>query len=47
VIPVGKDKIKYYVMAADSNNDEYQFSVTIDPNKTLKYNISIDPSDKQ
>lgn len=47
VIPVGKDKIKYYVMAADENNDEYQFSVTIDPNKTLKYNISIDPSDKQ
>jgi hypothetical protein len=47
VIPVGKDKIKYYVMAADENNDEYQFSVTIDPGKNMKYDISIDPSDKQ
>jgi hypothetical protein len=47
VIPVGKDKIKYFVMAADANNDEYQFSVTIDPNKNMKYDISIDPSDKQ
>lgn len=47
VIPVGTKKIKYFVMAADENNDEYQFSITLDPGKTLKYSVSVDPSDMQ
>jgi hypothetical protein len=47
VIPVGKDKVKYYVMAADADNNEYQFSITLDANKTKTYSVSVDPSDMQ
>jgi hypothetical protein len=47
VIPVGEDKVKYYVMAADEDNDEYQFSFTIDPAKKTEYKFTIDESDMQ
>jgi hypothetical protein len=47
VIPVGKDKVKYYVMAADADNNEYQFSLTLDANKAKTYTVSVDPSDMQ
>lgn len=46
VIPVGKDKVKYYILAADENNDEYQFSITLDSSKK-NVSFSVDPSDKQ
>jgi len=46
VIPVGKDKVKYYVMAADENNDEYQFSITLD-SKSKNVKFSVDPGDMQ
>ena len=46
-IPATKDVIKYYLMAADENNDEYQFSFTLNPAKSMDYSFSVDPSDKQ
>jgi len=31
---VGTDKVKYNLMAVDENNDEYQFDMSLDPNKS-------------
>ncbi len=45
VIPIGKDKVTYNLMAADENNDEYVFDVKIDPKKGTSFNVSIEPED--
>jgi hypothetical protein len=46
VIPIGKNKVKYNLMAVDENNDEYSFNLTLDPGKASKeFNWSIDASD--
>ncbi len=47
VIPVGKDEVTYYLMAADENNDEYQFSIKLNPGKTMEYTVSIEEADMQ
>ncbi len=47
VLPVGKDKVKYNLMAVDENNDEYSFNITIDPRTKKEFNWSIDASDLQ
>ena len=45
VLAVGKDKVKYNLMAVDENNDEYKFNMTIDPTKKKEFSWSIDPGD--
>jgi len=47
VIPIGKDKVKYYVMAVDEDDDEYQFSVTLDPSRSSAVNVAVEPGDMQ
>ena len=45
VIPIGKDKVTYNLMAADENNDEYVFDLTIDPAKGKDFTASIEAED--
>ena len=45
VIPIGKDKVTYNLMAADENNDEYVFDLTIDPAKGKDFKASIEAQD--
>ncbi len=46
VIPIGKNKTKYNLMAVDENNDEYSFNLTLDPAKASKdFTWSIEASD--
>jgi hypothetical protein len=45
VIPVGKEKVTYNLMAADENNDEYVFDLSIDPAKGKDFKASIDAED--
>jgi hypothetical protein len=46
VVPIGKDKVKYNLMAVDENNDTYKFNITLDPAKTSKeFNWAIEESD--
>lgn len=45
VLAVGKDKVKYNLMAVDENNDEYKFNMTIDPAAKKEFSWSIDPED--
>ena len=47
VIPVGKDKVKYNLMAADEYADEYSFDLTLDPKKGYELSVSIEESDLQ
>jgi hypothetical protein len=47
VIPVGKDKVKYNLMAADEYDDEYSFDLTLDPKKGYELSVSIEESDLQ
>ena len=47
VVPVGKKKVKYNLMAVDDNNREYSFDVTIDPKKGDEFDISVDEGDLQ
>jgi hypothetical protein len=45
VLAVGKEKVKYNLMAVDENNDEYEFNMTIDPKAKKEFTWSIDPAD--
>jgi hypothetical protein len=45
VIPVGKNKVTYNLMAVDEDNDEYQFDITLDPSKKKEFFWSIEESD--
>jgi hypothetical protein len=45
VIPIGKNRVTYNLMAADENNDEYVFDVKLDPKKGTSFSVSIDPED--
>jgi hypothetical protein len=45
VIPIGKDKVTYNLMAADENNDEYVFDLAIDPAKGKDFKAAIDAGD--
>jgi hypothetical protein len=45
VLAVGKDKVKYNLMAVDDNNDEYQFNMTIDPKAKKEFTWAIEPGD--
>jgi hypothetical protein len=45
VLAVGKDKVKYNLMAVDENGDEYQFNITVDPKARKEFTWSIDPGD--
>jgi hypothetical protein len=45
VLAVGKDKVKYNLMAVDENSDEYKFNMTIDPKAKKDFSWSIDPED--
>jgi hypothetical protein len=45
VLAVGKDKVKYNLMAVDENNDEYKFNMTIDPTKKKEFTWSVEPGD--
>jgi hypothetical protein len=45
VIPVGKAKVKYNLMAVDADNDEYKFNVTLDPKKGDEFDVSVDAED--
>lgn len=45
VLAVGKDKVKYNLMAVDENDAEYKFNLTIDPKARKEFSWSIDPSD--
>ncbi|HEY9593279.1 MAG TPA: hypothetical protein VHE79_02315 [Spirochaetia bacterium] len=45
VIPVGKEAVTYNLMAADEDNNEYQFDVKIDPRKGDTLTVSIEPQD--
>ena len=45
VLAVGKDKVKYNLMAVDDNHDEYKFNMTIDPKAKKEFTWSIDPGD--
>jgi len=45
VLAVGKDKVKYNLMAVDDHNDEYKFNMTIDPKAKKEFTWSIDPGD--
>jgi len=46
VLAVGKEKVKYNLMAVDENDDEYKFDMAIDPRAKKEFTWSIDPSDK-
>lgn len=46
VLAVGKEKLKYNLMAVDENDDEYTFNMTIDPRTKKEFTWSIDPGDK-
>ena len=45
VLAVGKDKVKYNLMAVDENDDEYKFNMTIDPTAKKEFTWSIEPGD--
>ncbi|MGO9308629.1 MAG: hypothetical protein ACLQDL_06355 [Spirochaetia bacterium] len=45
VLAVGREKVKYNLMAVDENNDEYKFNMTIDPKSKKEFTWSIDPAD--
>lgn len=45
VIPIGKEKVTYNLMAADENEDEYVFDLTINPAKGKDFTASIDAGD--
>jgi hypothetical protein len=45
VIPIGKNKVTYNLMAADENGDEYVFDLTIDPAKGNDFKAAIDTGD--
>ena len=45
VIPIGKDKVTYNLMASDENDDEYVFDLTIDPDKGKDFKATIDAGD--
>ena len=45
VLAVGKDKVKYNLMAVDENDDEYQFNMTIDPKAKKEFTWAIEPGD--
>ena len=45
VLAVGKDTVKYNLMAVDENNDEYKFNMTIDPTKKKEFTWAVEPSD--
>ncbi len=45
VLLVGKDKVKYKLLAADEENVEYQFALTIDPRMRKELSVSIEPGD--
>jgi hypothetical protein len=45
VLAVGKEKLKYNLMAVDANNDEYKFNITIDPKAKKEFSWSVDPGD--
>ena len=47
VVPVGKAKVKYNLMAVDENDDEYTFDVTLDPKKGDEFDVSVDAADLQ
>ncbi len=47
VLAVGKNKVKYNLMAVDDNNDEYQFNITIDPKAKKEFTWAIEPGDLQ
>jgi hypothetical protein len=47
VVPVGKTKVKYNLMAVDNNNDEYTFNVTLDPKKGDEFDVTVDATDQQ
>jgi len=45
VLAVGKDKVKYNLMAVDENDDEYKFNMTIDPKAKKEFTWAVEPSD--
>jgi hypothetical protein len=45
VLAVGKEKLKYNLMAVDENDDEYKFNITIDPTAKKEFSWSVDPGD--
>jgi hypothetical protein len=46
VIPIGKNKTKYNLMAVNEYGEEYKFNIQLDPNKTSReFNWAIEPSD--
>jgi hypothetical protein len=45
VIPIGKEKVTYNLMASDENDDEYVFDLTIDPAKGKEFDATIDAGD--
>lgn len=47
VIPVGDEEADYYLMAVDEDNNEYQFSITLEPNTEKTYSYAIEVSDMQ
>ncbi len=47
VLAVGKNKVKYNLLAVDENDDEYSFNMIIDPLSKKEFRWSIDPEDLQ
>jgi hypothetical protein len=47
VLAVGKERVKYNLMAVDENDDVYKFNLTIDPKAKKEFTWSIDPTDLQ
>jgi hypothetical protein len=45
VIPIGKEKVTYNLMASNENDDEYVFDLAMDPSKGKEFNAAIDPAD--
>jgi hypothetical protein len=45
VIPIGKDKVTYNLMASDENDNEYVFDLAIDPSKGKEFHATIEPAD--
>jgi hypothetical protein len=45
VLAVGRDKVKYNLMAVDENDDEYQFNMTIDPKAKKEFTWAVEPGD--
>lgn len=45
VLPTGRDKVNYNVMAVDENNNEYQFGVTINPKAKKEFTFAVEPGD--